>query len=75
VRDADVVVGGRFQFNLFGVATGSGDIFFVTFLDSGHLQMDPADGTAPNIYRRPEVFCPCFTVSSDGGTSDAGEVD
>jgi hypothetical protein len=66
--------GGRFQFNLFGVGTGSGDIFFVIFLDSGHLQMNSAGGTAPNIYRRPEVSCPCVAGDGDGGGgADAGD--
>jgi hypothetical protein len=65
--------GGRFQFNLFGVGTGTGGFFFVIFLDSGHLQMDPANGMAPNIYRRPDVSCPCNAGGGDGDVSDGGD--
>ena len=65
---------GRFQFNLMNPAQDGGDAFFITVVDSGHMQMDAASGGGPNVYRRPDVSCPCPRPSADAGTDadDAG---
>jgi hypothetical protein len=64
---------GRFQFDLLIPSMGGGQGFFITVVDSGHMQMDPANGDAPNVYRRPDVSCPCVAAGGDGGVSDAGD--
>src|SRR5262245_16331388 len=58
---------GRFQFDLLMPSMGGGQAFFITVVDSGHMQMDPANGQDPNVYRRPDVNCPCPLGSAGPG--------